>query len=152
MRVTEFLELPLNFSGIIRLRQTLERAFALIDAFCADIDSRSYASGQTTSATSITLTKADHFDLGPYASGASIHCILYTTSASAVAASMTKTESDKLPIGTVITMIQSTGAVTITGSGGVTFTNRGVVAGGRTATARKVSSSLWLVDYPALSA
>lgn len=156
MRVTDYLSLPLNFSGIIRLRQSLETAFGLIDQWGKTAYMISKPKFVSSAATSITLTKADHFDAGDTDSTATgavaREGILYTTSGSAVAAGMTKTESDKVPIGTKLYLVQSAGAVTITGSGGVTFTARGVVAGGRTALAVKVTASLWLVDYPALSA
>lgn len=152
MRITDYLSLPLNFSGIIRLRQSLETAFSLIDAAAETAYKVSGVKFTSSAATSITLTKADHFECGDANGTVAREAMLYTTSGSAVAASMTKTESDLLPIGAKLRLVQSAGAVTITGSGGVTFTARGVVAGGRTALAVKVTSALWLVDYPALSA
>lgn len=140
---TSVLGLSLNFNGIVRLRQSLKAAFEAFDSLFAPLI-------VTSAATSITLTAAAHFTNS--AGFEATEATLYTTSATAVAAAMTKTESDKLAIGTRLNLVQSAGAVTITGSGGVTFTARGVVAGGRTAVAHKVSAALWLVDYPALSA
>lgn len=142
MNATSYLSLPLNLGGIVAFRNAIRSAFGILDSFATP-------NVVTSAATSITLTAADHFTKG---STIVPESTLYTTSGSAVAAAMTKTESDKLAIGTKLNLVQSAGAVTITGSGGVTFTARGVVAGGRTACAIKVSAALWLVDYPALSA
>lgn len=140
---TSIFGLSLNLNGIVRMRQTIKNAF---EAFDALLGPTLVSSALTT----IVLTAAANFTTakGQKTKEAS----LYTTAATAVGASMTKVESDKLAIGTKLKLIQSAGAVTITGSGGVTFTARGVIAGGRTATAHKVSAALWLVDYPALSA
>lgn len=145
-KVTAFLSMALNFSGMIRLRQSLADNFAKLDDWIKDSATPLVVADTTTA---ITLTAAAHF------TGAEGHIVkeatLYTTNASAIAAGMTKTESDKLAIGTKLNIVMGTGAVTITGSGGVTFTARGVVAGGRIATAHKVSAALWYVQYPALS-
>lgn len=141
-RLTTYLQMALNFSGMIRMRQSLADNFNAIDEFFSNAATPKI----TTDATqSITLTAADHFTdaNGKLAKDAT----LYTTNASAVAASMTKTESDKLALGTKLWLVQSAGAVTITGSGGVTFTRRGTATGGLTAVAIKVTSALWLVDY-----
>lgn len=141
--------LPLDFGGIIKMRLNLKRAMQLLDAKIADIDNElegGIAPLLVTSAlTTIVLTAAANFtnpngDIVPIAT-------LYTTAATAVAASMTKVESDKVPIGSVLFITQSAGAVTITGSGGVTFTNRGTPTGSYTARAIKVSAALWFVDY-----
>jgi hypothetical protein len=147
--VTSNFSLPLDFGGIIKMRLNLKRAMQLLDVALNDINNElegGVAPLLVSSAlTTIVLTAAANFtnangDIVPIAT-------LYTTSATAVAASMTKTESDKVPIGTVLFITQSAGAVTITGSGGVTFTNRGTPTGGYTARAIKVSAALWFVDY-----
>jgi len=133
----------LKLHGIIRLRQSLATAFAKLDA--------AIAPKVTTDATqAITLTAATHFT---DAQG-HIHreATLYSSSATAVTIGFAKAQSDLLPVGSVLNVVQSAGACTITGSGGLTVTARGVIAGGRTARAHKVTAALWLIDYPALSA
>lgn len=141
-KITEYLSLPLNLSGIIRLRQSITDAFNILDSFAADVAEIVLKSDSTDT---ITLTAAAHFTAAN--GGIAKEATLYTTNGSAIAAAMTKTESDKLAIGTKLWLVQSAGAVTITGSGGVTFTARGAVTGGLTALAVKVTASLWLVDY-----
>lgn len=140
-------ETILNTAGNLRFRQAVKDFFAGVKTAMAKLDS-GLAPKFTLDATAvIALTAATHWT---DAQG-HIHreATLYTSSGTAVAVSFAKTQSDLLPIGTILNVIQSAGAVTITGSGGLTVTARGVIAGNVNARAHKVTAALWLIDYPA---
>lgn len=137
----------INTAGVIRFRNAVKDFFAGVQTAMAKLDT-ALAPKFTLDATGvIALTVATHFT----DTKGHIHreATLYTSSGSAVAISFAKAQSDLLPIGAKLFVVQSAGACTITGSGGLTVTARGVIAGGVTALAHKVTAALWLIDYPA---
>lgn len=137
----------INLTGVIRMRNAIRDFFAGVKTAMAKLDTALVPKFTVDATATIALTVATHFTDG----SGHIHreATLYTSSGTAVAASFAKAQSDLLPLGAVLNVVQSAGAVTITGSGGLTVTARGVIAGGVTARAHKVTAALWLIDYPA---
>lgn len=143
------LAFPFNLAGVVRQRASITRMFNSVKTALTKLDTALAPKITTDATAAVTLTAATHWtDANGHINK---EAILYLTSGSAVAVGFAKAQSDLLPLGAKLIVVQSAGAATITGSGGLTVTARGVVAGGRTAVAEKVTAALWLIDYPALS-
>lgn len=140
---TAILGLPLALGGIVRLRLGVKDAIETLESVMTP-------KVVTDATTTIAITAADHFwnaDLLPAKDP-----LVYCTNNSAVTATISQAESDKLPIGAKLKLIADTGAITFNVGAGLTKIDSGAAVASGVVEAQKLTATVWHVAHIGVAA